>query len=712
MMKKMHWLTLALGFALLTSILFTSFAAARPQAFTYVVDSSAGDADNSPGDGYCSTASGECTLYAAIQEANADGDTSTITFSQKFQSPDSIAGCSLPAITDDGTTIDASSQWDTTYGRPGVEIIDLGCTLLTINADNTSILGLLFSGGSTIGVKIYGGSFNGIGGFHDGQRNVFLTDVVGVYQLGGTYTNISNNYFGTIDGDTLPGGGMGQVGIELDGGDWTTISNNLIVGQSDNGIFIKTNNNYLTDNLIGVSSNQNTALPNKIGITIGWGSDNDIGPGNVIAGNTSHGIRIDHADNNTVYGNNIGLYLSGVGNGGDGINLFVSDNIQVTGGNVIAYNDGSGIYAEAAISITVQGNTVYSNNLVGIYFKDITTGQIGGSGSDKLNSVCGNQGHGIQLDKSSAINVMGNYIGLSQGAFEAGNLGYGILIHNGSTGNYIGGGSGEANYIGFNHLDGIELDGSDTYNNYIMGNVIGAAYNYKWAAPNFNHGVGVYNGAHDNWIGWGGLPNEGNIILASGWSGVAIVGSNNNVVWANHIGTNGSSTHWGNAFYGVSVSGSGNTLMENEIAYNGTDGGEDNAQAGVLVDGAGSTDNRITDNSIHDNDGPGIKLANNANHNLAAPVLTSANCSQVQGTACANCWIEFYSDSEDEGRVYEGHFTTPASGVFTWNGAPTGPNITALAIGPGSAGDTSPFSSPFHVGICHALWFYLPTVTK
>ena len=92
MMKKMHWFTLALTSALLTSILFTSFASARPQTKTYTVNSDVGDADANPGDGLCATSGGQCTLNAAIQEANADGDSSTITFAQQFQSPNFIAG--------------------------------------------------------------------------------------------------------------------------------------------------------------------------------------------------------------------------------------------------------------------------------------------------------------------------------------------------------------------------------------------------------------------------------------------------------------------------------------------------------------------------------------------------------------------------------------------------------------------------------------------
>jgi len=709
MMKKIHWFSLALALALLASMLFTPFVSAGPQAKTYTVNSSASDADANPGNGICATSGGQCTLYAAIQESNADGEASTINFSQKFQSTDYIYGCGLPTLTEDWTTIDASSQWDTTYNRPGVEIIGLSCGMLTTQGNNITILGILFGGSNNAGVTIYG-SLNTIGGYHSGQRNVFIAGAVGVHISNGTSNGIANNYFGTIDGSTTIPSGTNGIGILVQGGDYTTITDNVIGGQSDHGVGLMTSNNFVHDNIIGMSWNRTSALPNKVGIQIS-GDGNTIGTGNVIAGNTSHGIYLYHSDNNDIKGNYIGY--SNVGNGGNGVHLHVSTNNRITEGNYIANNTGHGIYAYVASEINILGSTVENNNQAGIYFDECSNSRVGGPADIQRNVIGGNQSHGIHIDASSAITVTGNYIGLHQGAFDMGNLGHGILVENGSTGNHIGGTNpGEANWIGWNDLDGIELDGSSTHHNYVVGNVIGAPIHWAFETPNGHHGISIYNGAHNNWIGWDGLPNGGNLILANGWTGVAIVGSNDNAVLANRIGTNGMDIHWGNAFYGVTVSGSRNSIKGNEIAYNGTNGGFDRAQAGVLVDGAASIDNMISGNSIYDNDGPGIRLANSANHNLAAPVITSAGCKMVQGTACANCLIEIYSDDDNEGRRYEGYFTTPPSGVITWNGALFGPNVTALAIGPGSSNDTSPFSAPIHVGVCRPILVYLPLVKK
>jgi hypothetical protein len=113
---------------------------------------------------------------------------------------------------------------------------------------------------------------------------------------------------------------------------------------------------------------------------------------------------------------------------------------------------------------------------------------------------------------------------------------------------------------------------------------------------------------------------------------LAIVGSDDNAVLSNRIGTNGLDIHWGNAFYGITVSGSGNSIKGNEIAYNGTSGGLDDAQAGVMVDGAGLR--QYDQRQQHPTQRACIRL-DNVNHNLVAS--DHQRHSQVQGTACANC---------------------------------------------------------------------------
>jgi hypothetical protein len=111
----------------LLGLLATSSAWAQPPQ-TYVVNSKENYHDANPGNGVCAATGGQCTLVAAIEEAYADGVESIIHFSRSFSSTDSIDGCSLPGL-GANTTIDASNQWDTTYDRPGVEIVGGACSL-------------------------------------------------------------------------------------------------------------------------------------------------------------------------------------------------------------------------------------------------------------------------------------------------------------------------------------------------------------------------------------------------------------------------------------------------------------------------------------------------------------------------------------------------------------------------------------------------------
>lgn len=67
----------------------TDFELFVPFAEAYVVDSTSDEVDSNPGDGDCESASGFCTLRAAVQESNANPGASKITFSTG--SPSSFA---------------------------------------------------------------------------------------------------------------------------------------------------------------------------------------------------------------------------------------------------------------------------------------------------------------------------------------------------------------------------------------------------------------------------------------------------------------------------------------------------------------------------------------------------------------------------------------------------------------------------------------------
>lgn len=699
-------------------MLLTILTAALLHAKTFTVNSDTDAADNNPGDGICATAGGNCTLRAAIQEANLDVSFSTIKFASMFQDTHAISGCDLPALTN-SISIDASDQWDYSQNLPGVEITGGGalCTHLTIASSGSNILGLSFKGSAETGVLISQGGGNTIGGYGAGERNLFGTARYGVWvSTSGTNNYIINNYFGTMDGETSPGGYWGERGIFVQAGltSSTIISDNLIVGQSEAGIYLWAGGNTVSDNIIGLNGSRTTALPNKIGIFV-YGDQNTIN-NNTIAGNTGHGVYLYHGDNNVLLKNYIGGYFHGnKGNGGDGVHNHVSDNTQIGQTNAqrienaITGNSGNGIFVNLSAGVEILRNVISESGADGIHVVD-SSGDIGGTAASEGNLISFNQGDGIHLKSSENVSVFGNFIGIYQdtGSLDGGNQGNGILLDSGSNNNAIGEeNTSRGNWIGWNDGDGVRISGSNTHGNFVTGNVIGASPNWSFQAPNGNHGISIYDGAYNNHIG--GLSG-GNTVLSSGWSGVVIVNSSTNTVIANRIGTNLAHKKWGNTYYGVHVvgSGSGNSISFNEIAYNGTHNGSDNAEAGIKIDG--SLTNIISQNSIHDNDGLGIELVNNGNADTAAPLITQASCSgPVNGTAGGSGWIiEIFSDRGDEGRIYQGTTTANSGGNWSWGGKLKGPNITATARTPSN--NSSPFSSEFTIGSCTPWSMFLPAI--
>lgn len=707
-------ITIVILILTLTLISDTRSSAAPAAEMVYIVNSDQDTPDKNPGDHICLTIHDKCTLRAAIQEANRDLTVSRIKFASKM----TIVDPTLEGLTEPFTVIDASDRWDGSWpsGRPGV-IIGGGLYsngVLLIQGNYAAVYGIEFFGGGSKGIVVYGSNGTIIGGTEPGQRNAFTTSYhasstsMGIEVTNNaTKTDIRSNYFGTFDGIN-PIVNPGEYGVYLRTSG-NTIRENIIVGQTVAGINCWVGgHNAIMDNYIGTDEYQSTAIPNQVGIAIYDSDENQIGPFNVIVGNTLEGVKIQMSDNNLIVGNQIGK--SSMPNGGDGVKLISSTDtrIGIYIQNNIDSNKGHGIALNHSHDSQIKLNSVYGNSNSGVYLENATGNTVGGVNAYHWNVLSKNGTHGVYLGSGANNNtVSGNFIGFdSSGAFDHGNSNHGVLIENGASDNQIGGiNQGEGNWIGFNNGSGIYLSGSTTTGNVLEGNIIGAPVNWGWEAPNGNHGIGIYNGANGNWVGWF------NTILASGWSGVVVVNSSNNVIWFNNIGTDGADIHWGNKFYGVHVFNSpGNLITSNNIHHNGLNGGE----PGVLIEQSGSLNNFISLNSITQNGGLGIELKNGGNASQPAPTITSGSCtSTIAGTACPGCIVEIFSDSADEGRIFEGSVNADASsGAFSWDGNPAGPNLTATASND-FLGSTSQFSAPYNIGVCNnpptAAFTYAPT---
>jgi parallel beta-helix repeat protein len=642
-------------------------------AATFVVGSNWNSADQNPGDGICQTSFGppeNCSLIAAIQEANAHPGPDTIVFSKPLTFYLSSSE-PLPTISDSSLTIDGSSQWDTASHIPGIVLDNFGDIVsLTIGSGitNTVITGLLFQGNGT-GIRVWGSGYNRIGGPGDHERNVFYG-----YGAGGTGVDLMSpgatvqyNYFGTKNGETwglddiyLGGVGIHAYGI---GSAPETIIEHNVIGEQKKGIYIegagsvKVRNNYIGEPDYAT----NSKISNEIGIAL-YNTSAEITT-NLIAYNTI--AQISTVESNgagalTISGNSIGDAGHIIG---EGIYLQFPLLGSTITNNDIRHLAGNGISVNIGVP-AIEDNSIHDNYGDGIF---LNQGLVGATVSG--NSIYSNHGNGIVLDNSHEVVVSGNTIGKS----GMGNHLSGIRIQNGSQDNLIGGLGGAAqNAIGYNYQSGIYITDAGTRNNDVAGNIIGAGPHYYniavgyLKAGNGHHGIALYNNAESNNIGLSGDLISPNIIVDNRWSGIAVVNSNHNRIFGNMVGTDGATRLWGNDYFGINiVDGNNNIMKYNEVTNNGFQGSIRSGIEIKEVTPGKVIGNQLSENSIYNNGSTGIALINGANMNIQPPTLQRSG-NIFSGTACANCTVELFSGRDkDEGAFFEGSVKANGLGNFS-----------------------------------------------
>jgi Ca2+-binding RTX toxin-like protein len=315
----------------------------------------------------------------------------------------------------------------------------------------------------------------------------------------------------------------------------------------------------------------------------------------------STGIRVTSGGSNSVIAANyIGLRPDGSAAAtkmGDGILLLGNvTNVSIGQGgpqnrNVIS-NNTSGISMDKGLDLTgPSGNLIENNyigtnpsgiiaepNVFGILMNNASNNTIGASNAGNL--ISGNS-QGIRLSGNSFDNVIaGNTIGLDSDGFLLPNN-IGILIDDGANNNTIGGFPGEANIIGGNTTQGIQISGAGTSANTVLGNLIGVTLGGT-TKPN-ETGILIRNGASGNFIGGTLGSVTGNVISANTFDGILIqdIGTTGNVVRGNIIGLSADgTTALGNGRAGVFLySGATDNIV-------GTDGdGTDDADEGNTISG-------------------------------------------------------------------------------------------------------------------------------
>ncbi|MEY2444483.1 MAG: hypothetical protein QOE00_1063 [Ilumatobacteraceae bacterium] len=288
----------------------------------FVVNST-GDGDDAAVDGACqTTTAGECTLRAALTEANAVGNAPVVI---QFAIPGAgvkriAVGTRLPLIdnTTYGITIDGFSQ-------PGTAV---NTDPLVDNA--VRLIELVGTGGNGIDGLIFIGSNSAVRGLvvHGFRRDVRMTGKTA------QFNQVTGNLIGLLpNGDLDPtySGVNGAPCVDINNGASRNrigmpgnATRNVIGGCYEKGVTFYnqfTWKNYVQNNLIGLDpTGTKRRGAQSMGIDINWSANGNIVGGtafqerNVISGNLNSGVEISHGTgtiNNQVVGNFIGTDPTG-----------------------------------------------------------------------------------------------------------------------------------------------------------------------------------------------------------------------------------------------------------------------------------------------------------------------------------------------------------------------------------------------------------------
>ncbi len=493
-------------------------AASLGQADTLVVNSTGDRVDQTPGNGSCFTGTTivitlvplvqapECTLRAAIQEANALSGTDTINFALAVPPTDGYIDIApdspLPPI-------------QTRMTISGANHFSSGAPMVQLSGEN-----LVFSGS---GLTFIPGSFGSIvSRLSITQFPDYGVLIEGSFGLRPNNIHLEYNQIGIARGETVAGNGRG--GVEISGGNeiyvggdcsaTTCSGGNLISGNGGFGIRIFGNDNRVQDNYIGTTSD------GESNVTSLGHSTGNFGAGIVVLENS--------------FGSRIGFDANGAS--------------PTLGCNIISGNHSNGIH-NLGRSTQIHGNFVGTNRLGTAALPNLESGIVDEGESTTIglhsgagrNLIAGNADDGIVLFGSEAV-VTANFIGVGAGGSTP--------IPNGQSGIYEEGDDStlEANVIGGNLGNGIHLNGASTslFNNRIGTN--------DSAEDIGNGGAGLYADGASHTIGF---LTEPNLIGHNAGPGIYIPTTGRDHSFSfNLVGTNGTGQDLGNGGDGIECWGS------------------------------------------------------------------------------------------------------------------------------------------------------------
>ena len=479
------------------------------------------------------------------------------------------------------------------FGDTGITLVDSDNHTIVGNYIGTDVTGTVDLGNTSKGIQVENSSGNQIGGSTAADRNVIAgndDDGIILWGAGSTLNVIQGNYIGVdATGNAAlgnSGDGIAIAGGANDntiGGDRTAGEGNVLSGNSgaiSDGIEIDNagaDNNRIYGNYIGTNHDGTVAIANaRHGVVIYDGvqatevGGTGTGEGNIISGNTQHGVVIDAngvgtTSGNVIQANIIGLDVTGtavLGNGDSGIRIFGGAGANTIGGasaearNVISGNV-DGIYIQTADGTIIQGNYIGTDvtGLIDLGNSDrgvqLESGAdntiIGGTAALAGNVISGNNNDGIIISDGSSpgigvtgVVIQGNYIGVgADGTTAVGNGTNGVRITT-ESGHLIGGTiAGAGNTIAHNSADGVMLQNSSADANSILGNVIYS--NGQQGIDLGNDGV-TTNDANDTDSGANNLQNFP-VVTQADLSGT-------NLTLSGTLDTDGISTQYRVEFFG------------------------------------------------------------------------------------------------------------------------------------------------------------------
>jgi CSLREA domain-containing protein len=371
-LKFSLWLAVMIGIATIGVVLFaTQSTQAAPTVSTLNVNTTIDAIDDNAGNGICHTVANQCSLRAAIMEANKFTTPVTINI------PSGVYILSIPPITPtDGITNGDLNLTPPPSGIPVISIIGAGMNSTIIDGHHTDrvfsvsagrpvIINNLTIRNGSVGLYQDGGGLINEGGVILNAVRVFSNSAVGGLGGGGIYNNnrmtINNSL---IDGNITPlnygGGILNAYGGSLRIND-STLRNNRAPNGTGGGIYDASGQS------LNVIISNSTIYSNSAGYGGGLARDWNVG-GPLRVYNSAI------TSNTATYGNG-GAIDVGYFNGG---NLHVVN--STISGNT-ANHDGGGIAIEKANSQVYLYNTTIVYNSAGSGFSDDYAGKGGGIAS-------------------------------------------------------------------------------------------------------------------------------------------------------------------------------------------------------------------------------------------------------------------------------------------------------------------------------------------